>query len=341
MKHIRILSTAILALGMLMEPSASDAHRSGAVYRLGFLGISTDNYARNACNCPETGSPSWQALLDGLRERGYTLGKNISIECRWTDDEDDRALPLAVELVGLNPDLLIVKGTVQVRAAKQATSKIPIVMYGVIDPVGRGLVNSLAHPGENVTGLSDQVVEMEGKRLQFLKETVPHLSRVALLGRSRKGRLVPWLEQYEAAAQALGIEFQIYYANGPDDFTDAFEAIIKAGKEALLVVPTGIFHMGDTPQRLVEFAKKNRLPSTFPDREFVRLGGLMSYSVDAVAIPRRVGVYVDKILNGADPGDLPVELPTKFNLVINLKTAAALGLTIPPTLLMLADELIN
>lgn len=341
MRHRLICLIAIFALGLIMEPSASDAQQPGEVYRLGYLGIIPGNYVRDACNCPITGSPFWQAVIEGLRERGYTLGRNLSIECRWTNDEDDQALPLAVELVNLKPHLLIVNGTVQVRAAKLATSTIPIVMYGVIDPVGRGLVNSYAQPGENVTGISDQVVEMEGKRLQFLKEAVPHLSHAALLGRSRKGRLVPWLTQYETAARALGIEIQLYFANIPEDLTDAFAAIIKAGAEALLVVPTGIFHSDDTAQRLVEFANKNRLPSTFPDRAFVELGGLMSYSVDAVANCRRVGFYVDKILKGANPGDLPVERPSQFELAINLKTAEALGLTIPSTLLMLADRLIK
>ena len=341
MKHMRILSIAILILGMLMAPSAYDAQRPGEVYRLGYLGISTGNYARDAFNCPITGSASWQAFIEGLRERGYIPGGNLSIECRWTDDEDDRALPLAVELVGLNPDLLIVKGTVQVRAAKQATNKIPIVMHGVIDPVGRGLVDSLAHPGGNVTGLSDQLVEMEGKRLQFLKEAAPNLSRVAIMTRTRKGGEIPWAEQYKAAARALGIKFQIYNVNGPEDLGGTFTAIAQAGDEALLVVPTGVFEMGDTPQRLVEFANKHRLPSAFQTGEFVELGGLMSYSVDAMAIRRRIGFYVDKILNGANPGDLPVEQPTQFKLAINLKTAEALGLTIPPTLLMLADELFN
>lgn len=341
MKHIQIFLAAILAIGVLMEPFASDAQQPERLYRLGYLGISPGDYARDAFNCPITGSPSWQAFLEGLRERGYTPGKNLSIACRWTDDEDDRALPLAVELVGLNPHLLIANGTAQVRAAKQATSKIPIVMYGVIDPVGRGLVDSLAHPGGNVTGLSDQIVEMEGKRLQFLKEAVPNLSRVALLSRIRRNQLIPWMEQYETAAQALGIQFQLYCINGLEDLEDAFAAIAQANDEALLVVPTGIFETGDTPRRLVEFANKNRLPSTFQTGAFVELGGLMSYSVDAVAIRRRIGVYVDRILNGADPGDLPVEQPTQFKLAINLRTAETLGLTIPPTLLILANELIK
>lgn len=341
MRLRQVVLIAIIALGMLMEPSAYDAQQRGEVYRLGYLGISTGHYARDACNCPITGSPSWQGFLEGLRERGYFPGRNLSIECRWTDDQDDRALPLAVELVSLEPHLLVANGTVQVRAAKQATSKIPIVMSGVIDPVGRGLVGSLAHPGGNVTGLSDQLVEMEGKRLQLLKEAVPNLSRVALLSRRRSGQPIPWMEQYEAAAQTLGITLQIYSINGLEGLEGALTAITNAGEEALLAVPTGIFEMGDTPQRLVEFANKNMLPSTFQTGEFVELGGLMSYSVDAIAIRRRIGIYVDKILNGANPGDLPVEQPTQFKLAINLKTAKALGLTIPPTLLMLADELIH
>jgi putative ABC transport system substrate-binding protein len=180
---------------------------------------------------------------------------------------------------------------------------------------------------------------MEGKRLQFLKEAVPTLSRVAVL--HRKDRLLAWRDQYEAAARALGLKLQFYSVKGPEELADAFAAITKAEEEALLVVPTGIFEMGDTPQRLVGFALHNRLPATYPSGPFVKAGGLMSYCVDETAIRRRVGFYVDKILKGTNPGDLPVEQPTRFNLVINLRTAAALGLTIPPTLLMLADEVID
>jgi putative ABC transport system substrate-binding protein len=279
-----------------------------------------------------------------LRERGYILGQNLSLECRWAEGQDDRAPSLAAELVSLKPDLMVANGTVQVRAAKQATSTIPIVMTGVIDPVGRGLVAGLARPGGNVTGLTDSIVEMEGKRLQFLKEAVPTLSRVAVL--YRKGRIISqryngWMENYEAAAMALGLKLQFYGVKGPEELADAFAAITKAEEEALLVVPTGIFEMGDTLQRLVGFASQNRLPATYPSGPFVKAGGLMSYCVDFSAIRRRVGFYVDKILKGTNPGDLPVEQPTRFNLVINLRTAAALELTIPPTLLMLADEVIN
>jgi putative ABC transport system substrate-binding protein len=340
MKHREIALSIILALAILMEQPASNAQQTGKVYRLGYLGITTGGYETDSHNCPITGSHNWQEFLEGLRERGYIPGKNLSIECRWTEDQDDQAPPLAAELVSLKPDIMVALGTWQVRAAKQATSTIPIVMTGVIDPVGRGLVDSLAHPGKNVTGLTDTLLEMEGKRLQFLKEAVPNLSRVAVL--HRKGRMLEyWTDHIEAAARKLGLKLQSYSASGPEELSGALAAMVKAEEEALYVVPTGIWEMGDTPQRLVEFATQNRLPSTFQSREFVQLGGLMSYCVDTPAIRRRIGFYVDKILNGANPGDLPVEQPTKFNLVINLKTAGSLGLTIPPTLLILADEVIN
>jgi putative ABC transport system substrate-binding protein len=339
MKRIQITLCVIIGLAVLVQPSASDAQRPEKAYRIGYLGISTGHYERGANKCPLTGSPNWQATLQGLGERGYIPGNNLSIECRWTEDKDDAAPPLAAELVSLKPDLIIASGTVQVRAVKRATRTIPIVMAGVIDPVGRGLVASLAHPGGNVTGVTDTLIEMEGKRLQFLKEAVPGISRVAFLG--RKGRVLAWAEQYEAAARTLGLRLQSYLVSSPDEFPGAFAAMKQAQEEALVVVPTGVFEMDDTPQRLVEFATQNRLPSTFQSRDFVILGGLMSYCIDEPAARRRIGFYVDKILKGAKPGDLPVEQPTKFNLVINLKTAGALGLTIPPTLLMLADEVIN
>ena len=339
MKHWQIALSVVIALSILMVPSACEAQQPGKVYRIGYLSISPGDYERDLRDCPIVGSPKWQALITGLRECGYTQGQNLILECRWTEDLDDRALPLAAELVSLKPDLMVANGTVQVRAAKQATRTIPIVMTGVIDPVGRGLVPGLARPGGNVTGLTDSLIEMEGKRLQFLKEAAPTLSRVAVL--YRKGRIISWMEHYEAAARALGLRLQTYPVSGPEELAGAFAAMTKAGEEALLVVPSGIWEMGDTPQRFAEFATQNRLSSTYQGRQFVKAGGLMSYCVDETAIHRRVGFYVDKILKGTNPGDLPVEQPTRFNLIINLKTAAALGLTIPPTLLMIADEVID
>jgi putative ABC transport system substrate-binding protein len=339
MKHGAVgLIGLALALCVLAAPIAG-AQAPGKVYRIGYLAISPGEHERDARDCPKVGSPYWQSLVAGLRDFGYVQGHNLVLECRWTDDRDDRAAPLAAELVNLKPDLLIANGTWQVRGAKQATSTIPIVMVGVIDPVGRRLVANLSRPGGNVTGMTDTLVEIEAKRLQLLKEAAPGVSRVAVL--QRKGRMLDWMEQMQAAAQALGLKLQSYPAGDPEDLPKTFAAILRAREEALYVVPAGIWEMGDTPRRLVDFANAHKLPSTYQSRQFVELGGLMSYCVDEAAIRRRIGAYVDKILKGASPGDLPVEQPTRFNLIINLRTAAALGLTLPPTLLMLADEVIH
>jgi putative tryptophan/tyrosine transport system substrate-binding protein len=326
-----------LALCTLSAPIAG-GQATGKVYRIGYLAISPGEHERDARGCPKVGSPYWQALVAGLRDFGYVQGQNLVLECRWTDDRDDRAASLAAELVNLKPDLLIANGTWQVRGAKQATATIPIVMVGVIDPVGRHLVASLARPGGNVTGLTDTLVEIEAKRLQLLKEAAPGVSRVAVL--QRKGRMLDWMEQMQAAAMTLGLKLESYPA-GLEDLSETFAAILRAREEALYVVPTGIWEMGDTPRRLVDFANAHKLPSTYQSRQFVELGGLMSYYVDEVAIRRRTGAFVDKILKGVSPGDLPVEQPTRFNLVVNLRTATALGLSLPPTILMLADEVIH
>jgi putative tryptophan/tyrosine transport system substrate-binding protein len=340
MKNIPITLCVILALCVLMGPYDSEAQQPGKVYRIGYLSISPGDYERDPRICPIVGTPYWQSTIAGLRERGYVQGQNLLLECRWTEGQDDRALSLATELVSLKPDLMIVIGTTQVRAAKQATSTIPIVMAGVIDPVGRRLVAGLAHPGGNVTGLTDTLGEMEGKRLQFLKEVAPKVSRVAFLTRVGPDRN-DWRRQYlDSAAQTLGLSLQTYVAEG-EEFADAFAAMTKAGEEAVFVEPTGIWNTGGHLLRIAELAVQHLLPSIYQDRRFVEAGGLMAYSTDNFASCRRIGVYVDKILNGANPGDLPVEQPTKFNLVINLKTATALGLTIPQTLLLMADEVIK
>ena len=340
MKGRRIILSVFLALVILMEPYASEAQQQGKLYRIGYLAISPGDYEIDPRNCPTVGTSYWQSIIAGLRERGYVQGQNLVLECRWTEDQDDRALRLASELVSFKPDLVMANGTRQVRAVKQATSTIPIVMFGVIDPVGRGLVPSLAHPGGNVTGLTDTVAEMEGKRLQLLKEVVPKACRVAILRRPGLDR-DDWARRYlDPAAQTLGLKLQAYAAEGKE-LADAFAAMTMAGEDALFVEPTPLYNTGDHPHRIAELAARHRLPSIYQDRRFVDAGGLMSYSVENHAICRRIGFYVDKILNGANPGDLPVEQPIKFNLIINLKTAEALGLTIPPALLMRADEVIK
>ena len=329
-----------VALALLAAPTPSHAQEPAKIYRIGYLGTSLAPTDKTPQNCPLKGSPYYQAWVVGLRERGYIPGQNLVIECRWTEGREERAPALAAELVSLKPDLIVAVGTNQVQAAKQATSTLPIVMGGVIDPVGRGLVASLAHPGGNVTGSSVTVgVEIEGKRLQLLKEAVPTVSRVAVLVHTG-GPPEPLIErEREAAARALGLTLQSFDFRAPEELEGAFTAMTKARAEALYVAPRPFILA--IVQRIVDLAAQSRLPAMYPIREAVPAGGLLAYDVNQPDIFRRLGVYVDKIFKGANPGDLPVEQPTKFELVINLKTAKALGLTIPPSLLMRADEVIQ
>ena len=330
----------IITLALLAAPFPSEGQQPAKVYRIGWLGISTGGYETNPRHCPIKGDPYWQAWVEGLRERGYIEGQNLVIECRWTEGREERAPALAAEVVSLKIDLLAVYGTAQVRAAKQATSAIPIVMVGVIDPVRRGLVASLAQPGGNVTGLTHTVgVEIVGKYLELLKEAVPKVSRVAVLSHSGGPTGSIFQKEREAAARALDVTLQSYGVRGPEEFAGAFTAMTKAGAEALLMEPDPFWEAHR--QRVVDLVAQSRLPAVYPLREFVHAGGLMSYDVNRRDIVRRLGLYVDRIFKGAKPGDLPVEQPTKFELVINLKTAKALGLTIPQSLLIRADEVIQ
>jgi ABC-type uncharacterized transport system substrate-binding protein len=278
--------------------------------------------------------------VEGLRERGYIPGQNLVIECRGTEGRDERAPARAAELLSLKPDLIVAVGTPNVRAAKQATSTIPIVMVGVSNPVERGLVASLAHPGGHVTGLTDEAsLAIDRKRLQLLKEAIPTVSRVAVLVYSGSPPEPIYQREGEAAAQALNVTLQFYEVRGPEELQGAFTAMTKARAEVLFVQPVNLFYLH--ARRIVDLAAQNRLPAMYHSREFVEAGGLMAYGVNNPDISRRLGFYVDKILNGAKPGDLPVEQPTKVELVINLKTAKTLGLTIPPSVLARADELIE
>jgi putative ABC transport system substrate-binding protein len=274
-----------------------------------------------------------------LRERGYIPGQNLLIECRWARGEAERGRALAAELVSLQPDLIVVATGVHTHAVKQATSTLPIVMVNVTDPVGQGLVASLARPGGNVTGPVDTVgIEQRGKQLQLLKEAAPAVSRVAVL-RYVGTRMCSIVSEFEAAARALDLTLQLYCVRAPEEFEGAFAAMTKARAEALFVEDWGFFEFHG--QRIVDLAAQSRLPAVYAWRDLVQAGGLLSYGVDYRAIWRRVGFYVDKIFKGAKPGDLPVEQPTKFDLVINLRTAKALGLTIPQSLLMRADEVME
>jgi putative ABC transport system substrate-binding protein len=353
MKQIRIskfevrngsagIFSAMLAITFLVASVASDAQQPGKVYRIGYLGNGAPPAPANTTpqQCPITGSRNWQAFVAGLREYGYLPGQNLRIECRWTGGEAERARALAVELVSLKPDLIVVASGVLTRAVKQATSTIPIVMVNVTDPVGLGLVASLAHPGGNITGPTDTVgVEFRGKQLQLLKEAAPTVSRVAVLRYSGAGRSLSVWREEEAAARDLGLTLQLYGVQAPEELQGAFAAMTTARAEALFVEDWTFLEIHG--QRIIDLAAQSRMPAVYSWTHLVRAGGLLAYGVDYPAIWRRVGFYVDKILKGANPGDLPVEQPTKFELIINLKTANALGLAIPQSLLMRADEVIE
>ena len=267
-------------------------------------------------------------------------GKNIVIEYRHAEGKPDRLPALAAELVRLKVEVIVTGGGGgATRAAKEATKTIPIVMAGAVDPVGQGFVTSLARPGGNVTGLSTLTPEISGKRLELLKEIVPKLSRVAVLGTSTGTATARLLKEVEPAAAAFGVKLQFLDVRGPKDIETAFRAASKGRAEGVLVLTGPVIN----PQRkqIADLAAKNRLPAIFPFPEYVEAGGLMSYSANIIDLYRRAATYVDKILKGAKPADLPVEQPTKFEFIINLKAAKQIGLTIPPNVLARADKVIR
>jgi putative ABC transport system substrate-binding protein len=321
-----------LALGMLLVPLTADAQQAGKVARIGFLGAGSPS---------DMSSPRLDVFRQGLRELGWVEGQNIVIDYRFAEGRVERLPDLAAELVRLKVDIIVAAaGTPPVAAAKNATDTIPIVMLGVGDPVGLGLIASLARPGGNVTGLSFSVgLEIFGKGLELLKETVPKVRRVAILSNPRNPAHPPAIRDLKVAARSLGVQLQLLEARGPNEFDGAFAAMAKERVGALLVVADGLFILHRT--RLADLAARSRLPAAYGYREHVEAGGLMSYGLSLRDLFRRGATFVDKILKGAKPGDLPVEQPTKFELVINMKTAKALGLTIPPVLLLRADEVIQ
>ena len=339
--EVRLFCVA-LALALLAALVPSCRQQPGKVYRIGYLRGGAPPAPENATpqQCPIKGGPNWQAFVAGLQEHGYIPDQNLLIECRWARGDAERGRALAKELVSLKPDLIVVASGVHTRAVKQVTSTLPIVMVAVTDPVGQGLVASLAHPGGNVTGPVDTVgMEHQEKQLQLLKEAAPNVFRVAVLRYSLPGRSPGFGREFEAAARALGLAPQLYGVRAPDELQGAFAAMTTARAEALFVEDWGFFEFHG--QRIVDLAAQSRLPAVYAWKELVQAGGFMSYGVDKGAIWRRVGFYVDKIFKGAKPGDLPVEQPTKFELLINLKTAKTLGLTIPQSLLSRADEVIE
>jgi putative ABC transport system substrate-binding protein len=321
---MRILT---LALGLLVAPLAAEAQPPGKVYRIGFL----------STNPPP--AHLWEALLDGLRERGYREGRNLIFERRFSEGQAERFPELAAELVRLRVDLILVITTPAALAAKHATQTIPIVMTSAIDPVGAGLVASLARPGGNLTGLSALGPELSGKRLELLKEVMPGMTRVAVLWNAANPANASVWHETQAAAHALGLQLHAQDVRGPQDLGGALALTAQVRPEALLVLGDSLIHMYE--HQIAEFATQHHLPSMFGRRESVMAGGLMSYASSLPARYRRAADYVDKILQGTKPVDLPVEQPTKFELVINLKTAQALGITIPPTLLFQATEVIQ
>ena len=278
------------------------------------------------------------AFLQGLRDLGYVEGKNITIEYRYTEGQLDRLPDLAAELVRLKVDLIVTGAISSVRAAKKATTTIPIVFASVGDAVDSGLVASLARPGGNATGLTFFAPELDGKRLELLKEAFPNVTRVGFLWRvpSTRGDL---LKEAEPVAKTLGLRLQSLEVRGPDDFESAFKAAKSGGAEALIVISNPLSNTYRA--RIVDLAAKNRLPGIYPSTDFVEDGGLMSYGADILDNWRRAATYVDKILKGANPSDLPVEQPKKFEFVINLKAAKQIGVTIPPNVLARADRVIR
>jgi putative ABC transport system substrate-binding protein len=283
------------------------------------------------------------AFLQGLRDLGYVESKNLVIEYRDAEGRPERFPRLAAELAALKVSVIVTGGgTLGALAAKQATSTIPVVFGAVGDPVSEGLVTSLARPGGHVTGLAVNSPELASKSLELLKQAVPGLTQVALLLKpdaAPPAAMQERIKTWEAAARALGMQLQVVEARGPEHFDRGFADMARARAGALTVVSTPVF---DTqPRRLVELAARHRLPAVYTFKAFVDAGGLMSYGPDISDLYRRAATYVDKILKGARPGDLPVEQPTKFELVINLRTARALGLTIPPSLLARADQVVE
>jgi ABC-type uncharacterized transport system substrate-binding protein len=323
----------ILAAVILTTTDSAHAQQTAKVPRIGYLTPAADT---------EAGSPRIKAFQQGLRELGYIEGKTITIEYRFAEGKPERLPDLIAELVGLNLDIIVVQNSALARATKKATTTIPIIMANGGNPFGEGLVASLARPGGNVTGLTNVASDLGVKRLELLKEILPKLARVAVLRiPGQPGTPGRDLKEMQTAVPLLQLQIHIMDVRAADDFERAFEAAVKARAGALAVTlePTGLF--GANRNRIVELAAKKRLPAIYGASRYVDAGGLMSYAANELENHRRAAVYVDKILKGAKPADLPVEQPTKFELVINLKAAKQIGLTIPPNVLARADRVIR
>jgi putative ABC transport system substrate-binding protein len=321
---ICLLTTALLSIAPLVE-----AQQTGKVARIGYLSPVS----------AERGKSLLAAFQQGLQELGYTAGKNIVIEQRYAEGKRDRLPALAAELVRLKVDVIVTAADPAIRAAKRATGTIPIVMCTTGDPIASGLVVSLARPGGNLTGLTALGTELSEKRLELLKEAVPRASRVAVLSTPASPEAEPSIKGMEAVAGSLGVQLRVVEIRDPTELEKAFTAIAREGAGAVMVLTSPIFTTHR--RRIVELTIKHRLPAMYPISEFVDAGALMFYGASLPDMFYRAATYVHKILKGAEPADLPVEQPTKFEFVINLKTAKQIGLTIPPNVLARADKVIR
>jgi len=326
--HKKITRRAFCSM-LLALPFPGQAQQPTKIPRLGYLSAAS----------PSAIAARTEAFRQGLRELGYVEGKNIVIESRHVVEKLDRLSELATELVRLKVDVIVTTGPSSTRAVKKATSTIPIVMAWDNDPVANGFIGSLARPGGNITGLSTLAPELSGKQLELLKETIPRLSRVAVLGISTQPGNAQALREVEVAARAFRVQLQYLDVLDPKDIETAFRAARKGRADAVLVLASPILSSQRT--QVVELAAKSRLPAIYPWPEFVEDGGLMTYGVSITDLFRRAATYVDKILKGRTPADLPVEQPMKFEFIVNLKAAKQIGLTIPPNVLVRANKVIR
>jgi putative ABC transport system substrate-binding protein len=317
----------LAAAGMVAAPRAARAQQPGKVYRIGFLSLQSGL------------TSTTDAFRLGLRELGYVEGRNVIIEYRWAAQKEERLPELAADLVRIKVEVIVTSAAPPIEAAKRATSTIPIVMAAAADPVGSGFVASLARPGGNVTGLTALSTDLAGKRLQLARELVPKATRVAVLAYHGTSATRLFLEQMRAAAQQLGAQLVVQEVHEDGDLPGAFATMQRERAESLIVQVSPF--SADNAKRIIELAAQHRLPAMYDVRGFVDAGGLVSYGPSLPEMFRRAAFYVDRILKGAKPADLPVEQPTTFELVINLKTAKALGLTLPPSLLGRADQVIQ
>ena len=320
-----LLTTVLLSIAPFV-----DAQQPTKIPRIGYLSVIS----------PSTNPARIEAFRQGLRELGYLEGKSIVIEYRSAEGKLDRLPALAAELVLLKVDVIITSASGETHAAKEATNTIPIVMTNEGDPVGTGFVASLARPGGNITGLSTFAPELSGKRLELLKEIVPKLSRLAVVGSSTSPGKAHTLREVELAAGAFGVKLQYLDVLSPTDIETAFRAAVKGRADAVLMMVAGGVASSQRTQ-IVDLAVKGRFPVMYSERGYVEAGGLMTYGVNLADLSRRAATYVDKILKGRTPADLPVEQPMKFEFIINLKAAKQIGLTIPPNVLVRADKVIR